>query len=103
MRVTATGPRATCGPRGGPRRHLTRGALCFGLAVAASISSSAAPQQAPAAAPARASAERATLDRYCVTCHNQRVRSGDLALDALDVSNVAPQAATWEKVVRKVR
>ena len=38
-----------------------------------------------------------------MTCHNQRVRSGELALDALDVSNVAPQAATWEKVVRKVR
>jgi len=31
------------------------------------------------------------------------VRSGELALDALDVSDVAPQAATWEKVVRKVR
>jgi hypothetical protein len=46
---------------------------------------------------------RATLDRYCVTCHNQRLRSGELALDSLDVSNVAPQAATWEKVVRKVR
>jgi len=31
------------------------------------------------------------------------VRSGGLALDELDVANVAPQAATWEKVVRKVR
>src|SRR6188472_1013956 len=101
MRVIAPGPRATCGPRGGPGRYLTRAALCFGLAVAASISSSAAPRQAPAAS-ARPGA-RATLDRYCVTCHNQRVRSGELALDALDVSDVAPQAATWEKVVRKVR
>ena len=46
---------------------------------------------------------RATLDRYCVTCHNQRVRSGELTLDTLDVSNVAANAAKWEKVVRKVR
>ncbi|HEV8395875.1 MAG TPA: DUF1592 domain-containing protein [Vicinamibacterales bacterium] len=46
---------------------------------------------------------RATLDRYCVTCHNQRVRSGELTLDGLDVANVVPHAATWEKVVRKVR
>src|SRR6476619_4535184 len=100
MQVTAPGPRATYGPRDGPRRHLTRAAVCFGLAVAASISPSAAPQQAPAAAPVGVGV-RATLDRYCVTCHNQRLRSGELALDSLDVSNVAPQAATWEKVVRK--
>ena len=85
--------------------HLTRAALCFGLAAAASISPSAAPRPAPQgpAAGAAAAGARATLDRYCVTCHNQRVRSGELALDGLDVSNVAAQAATWEKVVRKVR
>jgi hypothetical protein len=46
---------------------------------------------------------RATLDRYCITCHNARVRSGQLALDSLDPSNVAAAPATWEKVVRKVR
>ena len=61
MQVRAPGPRATCGPRGGPRRHLTRAALCFGLAVAASISPSAAPRQAPGAAPVGVGA-RATLD-----------------------------------------
>jgi hypothetical protein len=31
------------------------------------------------------------------------VRTGDLALDALDVGNVPAHAAVWEKVVRKVR
>jgi len=74
--------------------------------VLASISSSAAPQQALPAAPGRSvppQGARATLDRYCVTCHNQRVRSGELTLDTLDVSNVAANAAKWEKVVRKVR
>jgi len=48
-------------------------------------------------------ADRALLDRYCVTCHNSRARTAGLALDALDGSQPGAQAETWEKVVRKVR
>jgi hypothetical protein len=47
--------------------------------------------------------DRATLDRYCVTCHNTRTRTGGLALDTVDVTSVAGAAETWEKVVRKIR
>jgi hypothetical protein len=43
------------------------------------------------------------LDRYCVTCHNSRTRTGGLALDTVDVARVGPDAETWEKVVRKIR
>lgn len=50
-----------------------------------------------------ASPQRALLDRYCVTCHNQRLRTAGLALDTLTVDNVAAGAATWEKVGRKIR
>ena len=32
----------------------------------------------------------ATLREYCVTCHNQRLKTGGLALDALDLADVAP-------------
>ena len=46
---------------------------------------------------------RETLDQYCVTCHNQRLKTGGLVLDTLDVQNVPGDAATWEKVVRKLR
>jgi hypothetical protein len=46
---------------------------------------------------------KAVIDRYCATCHNQRTRAGNLALDTLDVSAAARDAETWEKVVRKVR
>jgi mono/diheme cytochrome c family protein len=60
------------------------------------------PKQA-ATSPTASAPDRATLDRYCVTCHNGRAQSGGLALDALDVSHVAGDAATWEKVVRKLR
>jgi len=57
--------------------------------------------QPPAARPA--SAEQAVIDRYCATCHNQRTRAGNLALDVLDVTAAGREPQTWEKVVRKVR
>ena len=66
----------------------------------------AAPQ-APAAAPARAatssSSQQALVTQYCVTCHNDRRKTGGLALDTVDLTHVGDGAATWEKVVRKMR
>ena len=53
---------------------------------------------APAVAP-----ERALVDKYCVTCHNQRAKTGGLTLDTLDLSDPASGAEVWEKVIRKVR
>ncbi|MXY25734.1 MAG: DUF1592 domain-containing protein [Acidobacteria bacterium] len=46
---------------------------------------------------------RALLDRYCVTCHNERLRTAELQLDTADVANVATDPALWEKVARKLR
>jgi hypothetical protein len=46
---------------------------------------------------------QATIQQYCVTCHNQRLKTGGLALDALDLSNMSRDASTWEQVVRKLR
>ncbi|HLG58270.1 MAG TPA: DUF1592 domain-containing protein [Vicinamibacterales bacterium] len=46
---------------------------------------------------------RAVLDKYCVTCHNQRTKTAGLTLDALDLAEVPAHADVWEKVVRKVR
>jgi hypothetical protein len=50
-----------------------------------------------------AAARRATLDQFCVTCHNQRLNTAGLALDRLDLDNVSKDAEAWEKVVRKLR
>lgn len=49
------------------------------------------------------STPRTVLDRYCVSCHNDRLKTGGLTLAALDTANVASHAQTWEKVVRKLR
>ena len=54
--------------------------------------------QTPAAIPA----QQDFITQYCVTCHNQRTRAGDLALDVADLTNVGADAETWEKVARKL-
>jgi mono/diheme cytochrome c family protein len=48
-------------------------------------------------------AHQQLLNRYCITCHNQRTKTAGLALDALSLSNVGADASTWEKVVVKLR
>jgi hypothetical protein len=45
----------------------------------------------------------ATLERYCFDCHNDIDLTADLSLQALDLSVVGEDGATWEKVVRKLR
>jgi hypothetical protein len=47
--------------------------------------------------------QQAVLDQYCVTCHNEKLKTGGLELDTLDLDHVAANAETWEKVVRKLR
>jgi hypothetical protein len=51
----------------------------------------------------QAPAPRAALDRYCVGCHNQKLKTAGLMLDLMDVQNVAEGAPAWEKVVQKLR
>src|SRR5262245_36932752 len=73
---------------------------------AAAVRPARAQEEAPAkAAPARATIEpvavRAALDKYCVTCHNQRLKTAGLMLDTLDVAEIGAHADTWEKVVLK--
>ena len=46
---------------------------------------------------------RALLDQYCVTCHNARLKTANLLLDQLDLSNLGNHAEVAEKVVRRVR
>ncbi|HEY7337156.1 MAG TPA: DUF1592 domain-containing protein [Bryobacteraceae bacterium] len=46
---------------------------------------------------------QALMNQYCVTCHNEKLKTGGLELDKLDLDHVAANAETWEKVVRKLR
>ena len=72
--------------------------LCATLIGLACGGASAAAAQTP-----QADAGRALLDRYCVTCHNERQPNGGIALDTLDPADAAGRPADWERVVRQLR
>jgi mono/diheme cytochrome c family protein len=81
-------------------------ALLASWIVAASAAVNGAPQSpahATATSAVPAIPSKVFLDTYCITCHNQRLKTGGLALDALDVTNVAAHAPEWEKAVVKLR
>ena len=75
-------------------------ALAFGQAPAAQAQAAA---PGPALASDTSSGHRALLNRYCFGCHNQRLKTAGLALDTLDLGNVAGESVVWEKVVWKLR
>src|SRR5579871_3568271 len=58
---------------------------------------------APAPAPGSAATQRALLDKYCVTCHNDKVKTANLSLQNLDLTTVADHPEIWEQVIRKLR
>ena len=47
--------------------------------------------------------QQALLDRYCLTCHNERLKTANLSLDQANVEQVGHDAELWEKVVGKLR
>jgi hypothetical protein len=46
--------------------------------------------------------QAALVTKYCVGCHNNKVRTASLSLEGLDVTHPANDADVWEKVLRKV-
>lgn len=81
---------------------LTRNAWCtVMLGVCAGLFSASVWAQ-PVASNSIA-AQAAALNKYCVTCHSDKLRTGGLSLEAADLSNVPTRAEVWEKVIRKIR
>ena len=96
--------------------NLARRFLCAGVVIwlfAAAFSTrpvhSAGLDQAPAAQATSApgsvdvTAARATVKRYCVSCHNDRLKTGGLVLSTLDPAEASQHPEIWEKVVHKLR
>src|SRR6187397_751798 len=107
------------------KRLLLGAATCFAVAIGATVGSSAqsasaqkvsasaqssqtasarqaaaAPAQATPAVPAAevVTANKALVQKYCVSCHNEKLKSGGLALSTLDMAQVAKNADSWEHV-----
>jgi hypothetical protein len=51
----------------------------------------------------RIAEHESTLERYCLDCHNQAERAGELALEPVRLESVAADAEKWERVIRKLR
>src|SRR5438876_9012289 len=78
--------------------------LCsVALLSAALISAQPRTGPAPAAPAAPAGVQRAVLDQYCVTCHNDRIKRANLTLEKLDLTTAGDHPELWEKVIRKLR
>ena len=56
-------------------------------------------QQQPSGA---ASPQRALVNQYCVSCHSDKLKAGGLALENLNIDNVAQNPEVWEKVLHKL-
>ena len=98
-------------------RRLRGLALAASVLLAGSISSlsgqsttapvvpttSASPPTSASPTTSASQSQRALLDKYCVTCHSDRLKTANLSLQGLDVAKVADHAEVWEKVIRKLR
>ncbi|MCX6598583.1 MAG: DUF1592 domain-containing protein [Acidobacteria bacterium] len=78
-------------------------ALISAFTVALSIAAQAPAPSAKAAAPAPAQTHQRLLNRYCVACHNEQLKTADIAITSLKTTAIPADAAPWEKVLRKVR
>src|SRR2546422_3360403 len=86
------------------KKRLSLAACTAVMLVVLGYGQTAAPhKQAPPGDAASATAQRALLDQYCVTCHNDRTRRANLTLEKLDLTTVGDNPQLWEKVVRKLR
>ncbi|SRR5579883_724480 len=71
-------------------------AACFALLGGLAPASAQSP-----ASPATPASELVT--RYCLSCHNQKLKTAGLLLDHADATHVSSQAEIWEKVIAKLR
>ncbi len=71
--------------------------------LAAGAAGLGGPQRAAVPQEASRPPERAAINRYCIGCHNAKLKTGGLALDTALQESVDRHPETWEKVIRKLR
>jgi hypothetical protein len=58
---------------------------------------------APGVRTAPSPAPKALIDQYCVSCHNQKLHTAGLDLDALSAAAPGDHPEAWEKVIARLR
>lgn len=61
------------------------------------------PRGAAQAKGGAAATHRAVIDRYCVGCHNDRLKTAKLSLEQFDLARLSEHAETGELLIRKLR
>jgi len=79
------------------RTFLAYGALSLSLAApAVAQDAKSKPQEIPV------TEQRAFLNKYCVTCHNDKLRTGQLSLETVNPADPVHSGEILEKIVRKL-
>src|SRR5262245_18955562 len=76
--------------------------LCAVIAGGPTLQAGAVEQASPAAKTAPPTLND-TVRTYCVGCHNDKVRRGELSLASFDVTRAGEHAEDAEKMIRKLR
>jgi mono/diheme cytochrome c family protein len=79
-------------------RWFSIGACALALSVTAS-----GVQRSPSTTGFSPQQAQDVINRYCTSCHNQKGKAGNLALDTKDLANLEKDVVAWEAVVRKLR
>src|SRR5262245_14771854 len=84
------------------RRWLARLAVLLSVTTAASSLLAKGQSQPPGGSDAVAE-HQMVFKQYCITCHNDQLKTAGLSLAAMDVGRVEEHPEVWEKVVFKLR
>src|SRR6185436_15134366 len=79
---------------------------CGWMAVAwssAQLSGQNVPVPPVSSSTSSATEVKAVLDKYCITCHSQRLATAGVVLEGIDAANPAASAELWERVIAKLR
>jgi mono/diheme cytochrome c family protein len=72
-------------------RALAGGLILLGFGAASTAAAAAEPDY------------KGVVTKYCVTCHNERLKTAGLMLDKVDASNPSANADVWERAISKMR
>ncbi len=60
-------------------------------------------EKTPSTPPSGVASHQALVNTYCVTCHNEKLRTAGLILQGIELTDVSAHADVWERVIRKLR
>ena len=76
--------------------------VCMVVMAVVLVAGQASAQEQAAPAASGMEAQRAVLDQYCVSCHNETANTANLHLEKLDLARIGDSAEIGEEMVRKV-